>query len=101
MISSCHVDQMGPPRINSPTYQKIFTYFKACRCLFLICNLEGEERMMLYKVQEVCKKTPVYTGSNFLAKASGPPSPLPLLLYAVRNSHALCGRFPFPAVHFQ
>ena len=52
----------------------------------------------VYFIQEVCKKKILYTGSNFRVKASGP---LPPLLYVVVNSHALGGKFPHLAVHFQ
>jgi hypothetical protein len=47
------------------------------------------------EVQEVRKKKVHYTGSNVRAK--GPP---PLLLYAVRSSHALGGKFFVLAVRF-
>jgi hypothetical protein len=47
--------------------------------------------------QEVFKKKVLYTGLNFRVKASR----LPPILYVVVNSHALGGKFPHLAVHFQ
>ena len=51
--------------------------------------------------QVVCKKQLFNAESNFWAKTSNPPPSLPLLLYAVHNSHNLCGKYLFLAVHIQ
>ena len=64
---------------------------------------QGEAEMKMTRIfkvaleQEVCKKKILYTGSNFLVKASRPP----LLLYAVSYSHPSGGKFPHLAVRFQ